>query len=127
MPTENHIAAPLKVERSTVTKLVITGAPLLRLGFINLKTRQDMRQQTAGACCLLDVALSPLNKPAGNRWATLRHPARPGPHMSAAEQLNDGSIRIRFMWNGSRRSETLHYPSATKRRLTPLRWNKQTR
>jgi hypothetical protein len=49
MPTENHIAAPLKVERSTVTKLVITGAPLLRLGFINLKTRQDMRQQTAGA------------------------------------------------------------------------------
>ncbi|WP_431699829.1 hypothetical protein [Pseudomonas sp. BR20] len=49
MPTENHIAAPLKVERSTVTKLVITGAPLLRLGFINLKTRQGMRQQTAGA------------------------------------------------------------------------------
>ena len=29
MPTENKIAEPLKVERSTVTKLVITGAPRL--------------------------------------------------------------------------------------------------
>lgn len=29
MPTENKPAAPLKVERSTVTKLVITGAPRL--------------------------------------------------------------------------------------------------
>ena len=29
MPTENKIAKPLKVERSTVTKLVITGAPRL--------------------------------------------------------------------------------------------------
>ncbi|MCF5025133.1 hypothetical protein [Pseudomonas lurida] len=29
MPTENQIAAPLQVERSTVTKLVITGAPNL--------------------------------------------------------------------------------------------------
>jgi len=27
MPTENKPAEPLKVERSTVTKLVITGAP----------------------------------------------------------------------------------------------------
>lgn len=29
MPTENKITAPLQVERSTVTKLVITGAPNL--------------------------------------------------------------------------------------------------
>ncbi len=29
MPTENKVAAPLKVERSSVTKLVITGAPNL--------------------------------------------------------------------------------------------------
>ena len=29
MPTENKPAEPLKVERSTVTKLVITGAPRL--------------------------------------------------------------------------------------------------
>ena len=29
MPTENKTAEPLKVERSTVTKLVITGAPRL--------------------------------------------------------------------------------------------------
>ncbi|VVQ20574.1 hypothetical protein PS928_05022 [Pseudomonas fluorescens] len=29
MPTENKISEPLKVERSTVTKLVITGAPRL--------------------------------------------------------------------------------------------------
>lgn len=29
MPTENKIAEQLKVERSTVTKLVITGAPRL--------------------------------------------------------------------------------------------------
>ncbi|MFC6299640.1 hypothetical protein GNF76_27165 [Pseudomonas sp. CCM 7893] len=29
MPTENKVAAPLQVERSTVTKLVITGAPNL--------------------------------------------------------------------------------------------------
>ncbi|POA47111.1 hypothetical protein C1893_17070 [Pseudomonas sp. MPR-ANC1] len=29
MPTENQPAEPLKVERSTVTKLVITGAPNL--------------------------------------------------------------------------------------------------
>lgn len=29
MPTENKPAAPLHVERSTVTKLVITGAPWL--------------------------------------------------------------------------------------------------
>lgn len=29
MPTENKVAAPLLVERSTVTKLVITGAPNL--------------------------------------------------------------------------------------------------
>lgn len=29
MPTENKPTKPLKVERSTVTKLVITGAPRL--------------------------------------------------------------------------------------------------
>lgn len=29
MPTENRIAEPLKVEHSTVTKLVISGAPNL--------------------------------------------------------------------------------------------------
>ncbi|SDO46932.1 hypothetical protein SAMN04490202_0989 [Pseudomonas reinekei] len=29
MPTENNTAEPLKIERSTVTKLVITGAPRL--------------------------------------------------------------------------------------------------
>ena len=29
MPTENKVDAPLQVERSTVTKLVITGAPRL--------------------------------------------------------------------------------------------------
>lgn len=29
MPTENEVAAPLQVERSTVTKLVITGTPNL--------------------------------------------------------------------------------------------------
>lgn len=29
MPTENKVDAPLQVERSTVTKLVITGAPNL--------------------------------------------------------------------------------------------------
>lgn len=29
MPTENEVTPPLQVERSTVTKLVITGAPNL--------------------------------------------------------------------------------------------------
>ena len=55
MPTENKTAEPLKVERSTVTKLVITGAPRLDpitvfledLGRRNCPTEANPNHETA--------------------------------------------------------------------------------
>ncbi|MBI6911091.1 hypothetical protein [Pseudomonas palleroniana] len=55
MPTENKTAAPLQVERSTVTKLVITGAPRLDpitvfledFGRRDCPTESDPNYQTA--------------------------------------------------------------------------------
>ncbi|GGL61761.1 hypothetical protein GCM10009091_49350 [Pseudomonas brenneri] len=55
MPTENKQAEPLKVERSTVTKLVITGAPRLEpitvfledFGRRDCPTESDPNYQTA--------------------------------------------------------------------------------
>lgn len=55
MPTENKTAEPLKVERSTVTKLVITGAPRLDaitvfledFGRRDCSTESDPSYQTA--------------------------------------------------------------------------------
>ncbi|WP_178083678.1 hypothetical protein [Pseudomonas sp. Sample_9] len=51
MPTENKPAEPLKVERSTVTKLVITGAPSLDPITVFLEDLAPRKGKITVSCC----------------------------------------------------------------------------
>jgi hypothetical protein len=78
MPTENKPAEPLLVERSTVTKLVITGAPRLDPITVFLEDfgRRDCPTESTAAqyceqkpsaepvlrCAALDLSLPPANR-----------------------------------------------------------------
>lgn len=50
MPTENKSSVPLKVERSTVTKLVITGAPNLDLITVLLEDLAPCKGKITVSC-----------------------------------------------------------------------------
>lgn len=50
MPTENKVATPLQVERSTVTKLVITGAPSLDLITVFLEDLAPCKGKITVSC-----------------------------------------------------------------------------